>query len=58
MEKVWALARKYGLKVFEDCAQAHGAMYQGKRVGNLSNADAFSFYPGKETGGIGRCTRA
>lgn len=47
MEKVWALAKKYNLKVFEDCAQAHGAFYQGKRVGNLSDAAAFSFYPGK-----------
>lgn len=47
MEKVWALAKKYNLKVFEDCAQAHGAFYQGKRVGNLSDAAAFSFYPEK-----------
>ncbi len=53
MEKVWALAKKYNLKVFEDCAQAHGAVYQGKRVGNLSDAAAFSFYPGKNLGAFG-----
>jgi len=53
MEKIWALAEKYGLKVFEDCAQAHGAYYQGKRVGNLSDAGAFSFYPGKNLGCFG-----
>ena len=53
MEKVWALAEKYGLKVFEDCAQAHGAMHQGKRAGNLSDAGAFSFYPGKNLGCLG-----
>lgn len=53
MEKIWALAKKYGLRVFEDCAQAHGAVYQGKRVGNLSDAGAFSFYPGKNLGCMG-----
>lgn len=39
--------------MFEDCAQAHGAFYQGKRVGNLSDAAAFSFYPGKNLGALG-----
>lgn len=53
MEKVWELAKKYNLKVFEDCAQAHGAKYQGKRVGNLSDCAAFSFYPGKNLGCFG-----
>ena len=53
MEKVWAIAEKYGLKVFEDAAQAHGAYYQGRRVGNLSDAAAFSFYPGKNLGCMG-----
>ena len=52
-KKIWDLAKKYNLKVFEDCAQAHGAMYQGKRVGNLSDAAAFSFYPGKNLGCMG-----
>ena len=47
------LAKKYNLKVFEDSAQAHGAIYQNKRVGNLSDASAFSFYPGKNLGCMG-----
>ena len=53
MQKVWDLAKKYNLKVFEDCAQAHGAIYQNTRVGNLSDAGAFSFYPGKNLGALG-----
>lgn len=53
MQGIWDIAKKYGLKVFEDCAQAHGAIYQGKRVGNLSDAAAFSFYPGKNLGCMG-----
>lgn len=53
MEKVWALAKKYNLKVIEDSAQAHGAFYKTKRVGNLSDASAFSFYPGKNLGCMG-----
>ena len=53
MEKIWEIAKKHNLKVIEDAAQAHGAMYQGKRVGNLGDAAAFSFYPGKNLGAIG-----
>lgn len=53
MEKIWELAKKYNLKVIEDSAQAHGAIYQGKRTGNLSDASAFSFYPGKNLGCMG-----
>nr|WP_297939118.1 DegT/DnrJ/EryC1/StrS family aminotransferase [uncultured Lachnoclostridium sp.] len=53
MEKIWDLATKYNLKVFEDCAQAHGAMYKDRKVGNLSDAAAFSFYPGKNLGAFG-----
>ena len=53
MEKIWALAKKYNLKVIEDSAQAHGAYYQGKRVGNLGDASGFSFYPGKNLGCMG-----
>ncbi len=53
MEKIWLLAERYGLKVFEDCAQAHGAFYQGHRVGNLGDAGAFSFYPSKNLGCLG-----
>lgn len=53
MEKIWALAQKYSLKIIEDSAQAHGAIYQGKRVGSLGDASAFSFYPGKNLGCLG-----
>lgn len=53
MEKILLLAEKYNLKVIEDSAQAHGAMYEGKRVGNLGDASGFSFYPGKNLGCLG-----
>ncbi|MFX3632165.1 MAG: DegT/DnrJ/EryC1/StrS family aminotransferase [Candidatus Pristimantibacillus sp.] len=53
MSPIQKLADKYNLKVFEDCAQAHGAMYGEKRVGNLGDAAAFSFYPGKNLGALG-----
>lgn len=53
MEKIWALAKKYNLKVIEDSAQAHGSLYQGKRTGNLGDASGFSFYPGKNLGCLG-----
>lgn len=53
MDKIWDLAKKYNLKVIEDSAQAHGAYYKDKRVGNLSDASAFSFYPGKNLGCMG-----
>ena len=53
MEKIWALAKKYNLKVIEDSAQAHGAIYQGRRTGNLGDASGFSFYPGKNLGCMG-----
>ena len=53
MEKIWELAKKYNLKIIEDSAQAHGAMYQGKRAGNLGDVSGFSFYPGKNLGALG-----
>ena len=53
MEKIWTIAQKYNLKVIEDAAQAHGAYYKDKRVGGLSDAAAFSFYPGKNLGALG-----
>lgn len=53
MTKIWELAKKYGLKVIEDSAQAHGAMFEGRRCGNLGNASGFSFYPGKNLGCLG-----
>lgn len=53
MDSIKALAKKYSLKVVEDCAQAHGAYYRGNRSGNLSDAAGFSFYPGKNLGALG-----
>jgi len=53
MNAINALAKKYSLKVIEDSAQAHGALYQGKRTGNLADASGFSFYPGKNLGALG-----
>ena len=53
MQPILAIARKHGLKVIEDAAQAHGARYQDRRTGALGDAAAFSFYPGKNLGAIG-----
>lgn len=53
MDAVNEMAKKHGLKVLEDAAQAHGTKYKGRRVGALSDAAAFSFYPGKNLGALG-----
>ncbi len=53
MDKIWALAKKYNLKIIEDSAQAHGAYYNDKRVGSLGDASGFSFYLGKNLGALG-----
>ncbi|MGB3654416.1 MAG: DegT/DnrJ/EryC1/StrS family aminotransferase, partial [Rivularia sp. (in: cyanobacteria)] len=53
MDVIARIAKKYNLKVIEDAAQAHGAYYKGKRVGCLSDAAGFSFYPSKNLGAIG-----
>ena len=53
MDPICDIARRYGLKVIEDCAQAHGAFYQGKPVGSFGDAACFSFYPGKNLGAGG-----
>jgi Predicted pyridoxal phosphate-dependent enzyme apparently involved in regulation of cell wall biogenesis len=53
MEKIWQIAKKHNLKIIEDSAQAHGAIYQGKRAGNLGDVAGFSFYPGKNLGCLG-----
>jgi len=53
MDPIYEIANRYGLKVLEDAAQAHGARYKGKRAGSLGDAAGFSFYPGKNLGAIG-----
>lgn len=53
MDGINAVAKKHDLKVIEDCAQAHGARYKGRRVGGLGDAAGFSFYPGKNLGAFG-----
>lgn len=53
MEKIWKIAKKYNLKIIEDSAQAHGAIYQENRTGILGDASGFSFYPGKNLGCMG-----
>jgi dTDP-4-amino-4,6-dideoxygalactose transaminase len=47
------IAKKYNLKIIEDAAQAHGAIYSGKRAGSLGDAAGFSFYPSKNLGALG-----
>ena len=53
MDEIMELAQKNNLLVIEDCAQAHGAEYNGKRVGSFGNAACFSFYPSKNLGALG-----
>lgn len=53
METIVQIARRHNLFVLEDAAQAHGACYQGERVGGLGDAAAFSFYPSKNLGAYG-----
>lgn len=53
MDALNELARKYDLKVIEDSAQSQGAVYKGKKSGNLGDASGFSFYPGKNLGALG-----
>lgn len=53
MKSINEIAKKHNLKVIEDAAQAHGALYNKEKVGSLSDAAAFSFYPGKNLGALG-----
>ena len=53
MDGILTIAKKHKLMVIEDAAQAHGAIYKGRRVGSLGDLAAFSFYPGKNLGALG-----
>lgn len=53
MDIINQIAKKYGIFVLEDSAQAHGALFDGKKTGGLANAAGFSFYPGKNLGAMG-----
>lgn len=53
LDPILAIARKHGLRVLEDGAQAHGARYKGRRIGSHGDIVAWSFYPGKNLGAIG-----
>ena len=53
MDRIMTIAEDHGLAVIEDCAQAHGALYRGRKVGTFGTAAGFSFYPGKNLGALG-----
>lgn len=53
LDSILFVAKKHGLRVLEDAAQAHGARYQGKRIGAHGDVVAWSFYPGKNLGALG-----
>ena len=53
MDEILSIAKEHNLKVIEDCAQAHGAQYKGKRIGAIGDIGTFSFYPGKNLGAYG-----
>ncbi len=53
MDEIATIAKARGLKIIEDCAQAHGASYRGKKAGSFGHCNAFSFYPTKNLGALG-----
>ncbi|TWU34936.1 DegT/DnrJ/EryC1/StrS family aminotransferase [Novipirellula artificiosorum] len=53
MREILAIARRHGLRVIEDAAQAHGAELEGQRCGSFGDIGCFSFYPGKNLGAFG-----
>lgn len=53
MDEIMSIAKEFDLRVIEDCAQAHGADYRGRRVGGIGDAGTFSYYPGKNLGAYG-----
>jgi len=53
MDRILEIAKKYGLGVVEDCSQAHGSTWNGRKVGGFGRAGCFSFYPAKNLGAYG-----
>jgi len=53
MDPIMETAHRHGLHVIEDACQAHGAEYKGRKAGTIGDAGCFSFYPGKNLGGLG-----
>ncbi|MCA6107165.1 DegT/DnrJ/EryC1/StrS family aminotransferase [Bradyrhizobium cenepequi] len=53
MDPIMEIARRHGLVIIEDAAQAHGAEYRGRRAGSVGDLGCFSFYPGKNLGAYG-----
>ncbi|MDP8211900.1 MAG: DegT/DnrJ/EryC1/StrS family aminotransferase [Candidatus Zapsychrus exili] len=53
MDEIVQIAKKYNIAVVEDAAQAHGAIYKGKKIGSLGDVACFSFYPTKSLGAFG-----
>lgn len=53
MDPILSIARRHGLHVVEDCAQAHGALYKGRMAGTMGDAGCYSFYPSKNLGAYG-----
>ena len=53
MDKISAICKKHNLRLIEDCAQSHGACFEGKMTGSFGDAGCFSFYPSKNLGAFG-----